>query len=347
MKGFDLKSCQLTFRLFYTSFQSIAVGVLFLLLLGHCSSAVKETDAASWQILDVAGSPHARHECSFVEVDGKFYLLGGRGIKPVDIFDPETVTWTQGSEPPIEIHHFQAVTYQGKVYVMGGMTGKYPHEDPIDRIVIYDPSTDRWSIGDSIPSDRLRGGAGVVVNGNNAYIVSGITDGHWEGHVKWVDQYNFETGEWSVLKDAPRPRDHFHAAIHKGKIYCAAGRNSSAKTKQTFNLTIPEVDVYDIASNSWMTLPPDQNIPTERAGTSAIFLRDDLLVIGGESAVQTTAHSEVEAYNVKAGLWSKIDSLKRGRHGFQAILFEDDIYIAAGCGNRGGKPELASIERYR
>ncbi len=34
----------------------------------------------SWEILESDGSPSARHENSFVEVDDKFYLLGGRGI---------------------------------------------------------------------------------------------------------------------------------------------------------------------------------------------------------------------------------------------------------------------------
>ncbi|MEQ8683603.1 MAG: kelch repeat-containing protein [Cyclobacteriaceae bacterium] len=325
----------------------LVFSVICLALYTQCSQ--QKSDQASqrsWEQLECNGAPHARHECSCVEADGRFYLLGGRGIKPVDIFDPKTNTWTQGAEPPIEVHHFQAVAYQGKVYVMGGMTGKYPHEDPIAQIVIYNPAEDVWEMGDSIPSDRQRGGAGVVVSGNSAYILSGITDGHWEGHVKWVDQYNFETGEWTILQDAPRARDHFHAALYDGKIYCAAGRNSSAKTKETFNLTIPEVDVYDIATNSWTTLPAEQNIPTERAGTTAIFLDDKLLVIGGESAAQETAHAEVEAFDISDGSWTQLDQLERGRHGAQAILFNQSVYIAAGCGNRGGKPELDTIEKY-
>ncbi|MBV6639287.1 MAG: galactose oxidase [Cyclobacteriaceae bacterium] len=328
-------------------FSILVFSVACLAIFTQCGQqSSNQSTQRSWEQIECNGTPHARHECSFVEVDGKFYLLGGRGIKPVDIFDPETKTWTQGAEPPLEVHHFQAVAYKGKVYVMGGMTGKYPHEDPIPQIVIYDPAQDQWSLGDSIPANRQRGGAGVVVSGNSAYILSGITDGHWEGHVKWVDQYNFETGEWSVLQDAPRARDHFHAALYDGKIYCAAGRNSSAKTEETFNLTIAEVDVYDLASNSWTTLPEDQNLPTERAGTTAIFLEDNLLVIGGESAAQETAHAEVEAYDVSEAKWTQLDMLERGRHGAQAILYDQSVFIAAGCGNRGGKPELDTIERY-
>lgn len=305
-----------------------------------------QQEERSWEMLACHGSPSARHENSFVEVNDKFYLLGGRGIKPVDIFDPASNTWTSGAEPPIEVHHFQAVAYGGKIYIIGAMTGKYPRENPLERILIYDPENDSWEMGDTIPEERRRGSAGVVINGDKAIILSGIIDGHWDGHVPWADQYDFTTGEWTVLADAPRPRDHFHAAISEGKIYCAGGRNSSKKTEQTFELTIPEVDVYDIAENSWSFLPEAQHLPTERAGTSSAFLGKQLIIIGGESANQETAHSEVEAYHTETKTWKRLDALVRGRHGSQAIVYDDAIYIAAGSGNRGGSPELNSIERY-
>ena len=52
-----------------------------------------------------------RHEHGYVQVGSRFYLLGGRRIQPVDIFDPATGLWTKGAPPPIEIHHFQAVPF--------------------------------------------------------------------------------------------------------------------------------------------------------------------------------------------------------------------------------------------
>ena len=83
---------------------------VFLLLLTGVSAFILKKEY-SWKILETKGEPSARHENSFVESKGKFYLLGGRGIKPVDIYDPETNTWTKGAAPPIEIHHFQAVSW--------------------------------------------------------------------------------------------------------------------------------------------------------------------------------------------------------------------------------------------
>lgn len=317
------------------------------LLLFTCSIVFGQNlEHSKWATVNTHNLPQERHECCFVEVDGLFYLLGGRRIKPVNIYDPKTLTWKEGAAPPIEIHHFQAVVYEHKIYVFCAMTGKYPHETPIENIFVYNPKKDKWETGSEVPVTRRRGSAGAVVSNGRAIIISGIIDGHSAGFVKWVDEYNFKTGKWKELADAPRPRDHFSAAIQNGKIYCAGGRNSSNATNQTFELTIAAVDVYDIKNNNWITLPSAANIPTQRAGTSTAFIGDDLLVIGGESAYSNLdlAHNEVEALNFKTNQWHKLSPLERGRHGTQVIQYKNVLYIAAGSGKKGGIPELSSLE---
>src|SRR5690349_13427165 len=124
-----------------------------------------------------------RHENGYVKVGDKFYLLGGRGDRPVDIFDPATGTWTKGATPPLEIHHFQALEYEGKLWVVGAMTGRYPTEPPTPDIYIYDPSADTWSKGPEIPAARRRGGSGAVLYEGELYVVAGIRNGHTDGHV--------------------------------------------------------------------------------------------------------------------------------------------------------------------
>lgn len=300
---------------------------------------------ANWETLKCVGEPAERHEACFVKVNDKFYLLGGRKIKPVNIFDPETKTWTDGAKPPLEIHHFQAVAYKSKIYVICAMTGVYPGEMPLKNILIYDTTKDKWETGDEIPENRRRGSAGIVVNKDEALIACGIIKGHNGNHVNWMDSYNFDTGKWKILADAPKARDHFSAAMKDGKIYCAGGRNTSALTNETFTLMIPQVDVYDIKKNTWKTLPASQNLPTLRAGTSTAFVGDKLLVIGGESGLSAVALDVVEAYDVKNKSWETLKPLSQGRHGSQAIVYKNGVYIAAGCARRGGKPELSSIER--
>lgn len=307
---------------------------------------ITSATAAGWtHVVAVSGRPTPREECALVESDGRLYLLGGRGINPVDIFDSKTRRWTQGAPPPIEVHHFQAVVWDHRIYLAGAMSGKYPREQPIDRIVIYDPKSDVWSWGATIPADRRRGSAGAVVYDGKLVLVCGITNGHTDGWVRWCDTYDFKTGEWSVLPDAPRARDHFAAGIVGAKLYAAGGRRSSAITKQVFDLTIPEVDVYDFAANSWSTLPPASNLPAPRAGSSTLAVGQELFVFGGESMAQTLAHAEVQALDTRTGRWRNLPSLVQGRHGTSAVFFGDAFYTCAGAGERGGKPLLSTMEQ--
>lgn len=276
-----------------------------------------------------------RAEHGYVRVGAKFYLLGGRGIHPVDIFDPASGTWSKGARSPVEMHHFQAVVFENRIYVVGAMTGQYPKEPPLPNVYIYDPAADRWDVGPEIPAGRRRGGAGAVLHDGEIYVVAGITNGHYDGHVAWVDAFDPRTGRWRPLPDAPRPRDHFHAAIIEGKIYAASGRRSSAATNQTFALTVPEVDVFDLATARWSTLPASANLPTPRAGAGAAVVGGRLIVLGGESGRQTLAHAEVEALDPATGRWRALPPLAMGRHATQVVEHEGRIYLASGSRTQG------------
>jgi hypothetical protein len=302
-------------------------------------------EEAQWEILDPEGRPHPRHEAAFVECDGKFYLLGGRRIQPVDIYDPVTNTWTHGQPPPVEIHHFQPVVWRGKIILAGAMTGKYPKEQGLPQLVIYDPQRDQWTMGAAIPEDRRRGGAGAVIADGKLYLVSGIINGHWDGHVTWLDAFDLETGEWEQLADAPRARDHFQASVIEGKIYAGGGRRSSAKTGDTFNLVVPELDIYDIATGEWVTAPAD--LPYPRAGTFSLALDGRYLVAGGESHRQNIAYNKVHAYDPLAAEWSDMPQFAVGRHGTGIFFYRGALYTCSGSGNRGGSPELDSLEVLR
>jgi N-acetylneuraminic acid mutarotase len=304
-----------------------------------------DPDKRSWQPVAAGDNskPVGRHEAAFIGVGGKFYLLGGRDLRPVSIFDTQTKSWTSGSEPPLELHHFQPVVFENRIYIVGAMTGTFPSETPVPNVYIYDPASDEWTKGDEIPQTRRRGSTGNVLYEGKIYISCGIRNGHIGDHKNWLDSYDPSTGEWEVLADAPRSRDHFQAVRANGNIYVVAGRNSNAPDN-TFGNTISEVDVYDIESNTWSTLP--KGLPTARAGNAAILYDNQVLIIGGESGIQEKAHSEVEALNLTSTTWESLPPLLEGRHGTGVLEFQSDLYIASGSGNRGGSPELDSMEKY-
>lgn len=315
----------------------------YLLLTGFGATTFT-AKSQTWEVMTPNNTCTNRHENTMTAVGNKLVLLGGRGIKPTEIYDIKTQTWTKSVETPLEIHHLQAVTYNGEVYVMMAMTGKYPHETPIPNIYIYNLEKGQWRIGPEIPKDRLRGSAGCVVYKNKIYTVCGITDGHWDGHVAWLDEYDPKTNTWVKLADAPHLRDHVSVAVVNDKLYVAGGRRSTARINQVLNLTEAAIDVYDLKKKTWQTLPSELNLPTQRAGNSSVAYGDKLLVIGGESAAQVPAHSEVEAFDTKKKQWVPFPSLKQGRHGTGASVVAGKVYSVAGSANRGGGPEINEME---
>lgn len=302
------------------------------------SSSADDQAAVAWSQVSSEGSPTGRHENSAATVGDELFLLGGRGERPVDILDLKTGKWRQGAKPPREINHAQAVTFEGKIYILGALTGPFPQEDVVPRIMIYDPASDAWSEGAELPEDRRRGGGGVVVSDGKFYMVGGNRLGHNSGFVPWLDSFDPKAGTWEVLPDAPRPRDHFHAVVQDGKIYAAGGRTSAQDKGEPLALTVAPMDVFDLATRSWSTV--QDPIPTPRAGVSVAAVDGLIVVMGGESDKQKAAHNQVEAFDPKTNAWVTLPPLPVGRHGTQAIVAGNELHMIAGSRDAGGGPEL-------
>lgn len=301
---------------------------------------------SKWTTLDCNGKPHCRHENGFAEFGGKFYLFGGRRIQPVDIFDPATNTWTHGSAPPLEIHHFQPVIVDNQIWLLGTMTGEFPRETPLETVMIYEPDTDTWKNGPSIPAARRRGAAGCALHKDGwIYIVGGIIDGHHSGTQAWFDRIDPATGEWQVLPDAPNKRDHAPCAIIDDKLYFfggrETGRHNGTDYDAFFDYTIGDVDVYDFARGTWSVHSEPLPIQTAAGGTGVINRK--IHYVGGE-AYRGEAFAEMQIFDPSKEKWSLGPSLNRARHGTNCCVFENKLWIAAGSGARGGTPELTSIE---
>ncbi len=297
-----------------------------------------------WTTIEAKGDVTGRHENAFVAYKDKLYLLGGRKINAVNVFDPKTNTWEAKNKTPFEFHHFQAVTYNNAIYVIGAMTGGYPKERPLENIWIYYPEEDKWEKGAEIPENRRRGGAGAVVYKDKIYLVCGIEYGHTSGTNNYFDSYDLITGEWKVLTKAPSIRDHFSAIIVNDKLYCIGGRNSSYHLKNNFtaffNATNPYVDVYDFASQTWYTMKEKLPVPTAAGGLFSIG--DNIIYVGGEGT-QKQAYNTTQCLDLKSGKWFQLAPLTIGRHGSGAAEIDNKIYMAAGSQYKGGG-NMGSIE---
>jgi hypothetical protein len=109
---------------------------------GNPSVAPTIDAPAAWIEVNPNAPINARHEACFVMVGRKAYLLAGRGKQAVNIYDPVTRTWTNGTAPPIQIHHTQCVAANDSIWIVSSWTGGYPMEKNTDKIYV---SAFMWS----------------------------------------------------------------------------------------------------------------------------------------------------------------------------------------------------------
>ncbi|CAN0541341.1 unnamed protein product, partial [Laminaria digitata] len=281
-------------------------------------------------------------ECAFIHTGNTFSLIGGRESNDVDVFDYNTGTWTPAvSTSPNVLNHFQAVYYQGYVWVIGAFTGSqfaFPDDPSTEYIWLYDPVTTQWMQGPEIPVSRRRGSTGLVMYNDKFYLIGGNTLGHNGGFVPWFDEYDPRTGVWTTLADAPNARDHFQAALVGDKVYVIGG----AQTSQPTSSYVSEVDVYDFNLGTWSTLV-NNDLPTPRDGASIAIFNGDIVVIGGGEQDQTVNGQFVkgtreitEAFDVDSETWYKMPDNNLGHRATQAIVSGDGIHITAGQASVGG-----------
>ena len=281
----------------------------------------------------------ARHEAHAVTANGKIYLMGGRGQRPVEVYDPAANSWRNLGNAPLEIHHFQPVVIGTKIYAIAAFTCCYPDEPSIADIHVFDTISEQWSIQGSMPANRVRGAAAAVVWQGDIYVLGGNTLGHSGGAVDWFDRYDPQTGNWQVLDDAPDARDHFAAVIVDGQLVAAGGRATAQPNP--FANTVAATNIYDFATGDWRV---GANIPNPRAGTVAVGAGDELIIAGGESSTRGASFAETEAYNVNTNQWRSLQPLLTARHSGGAAVIGSTWHVIAGNLVRGGGQETSVHE---
>ncbi|CAN8064096.1 unnamed protein product [Agarophyton chilense] len=295
------------------------------------------------------GRPVQRHEACAVMINGLVILVGGRGVnKPVSIYNPKTGIWTTHPGPGagIEIHHFQCVAAQGKVWIVSSWTGGFPFEKDNDKIFVYDVASKSWATRAGLPLSRRRGGSAAVLRGDWIYVVGGNRGGHGAHatSLPWMDAYNYKTNKWQTAlpsMPATEARDHVGGGMVNGQLCIAGGRDGGEANFFFKN----KAATYCFNFGAWKW-EKKANMPVPRAGAmTGTVCGGKLMVAGGEGGTQ--AYRRVDLFN--GSVWERGPDMLRARHGSGLAIAQcrcGQIFIPSGSGNRGGSPELFSTEKY-
>lgn len=300
-----------------------------------------------WMNLTTSGGIIKRHEACMVMVNGKAYLVGGRGLKRVNIFDPKTNDWTQGRVAPIQLHHMQCVAIGTEIWIVAAWTARFPFEELVPDLHIYNTVTNVWrkEDGKALPAARNRGGAASVVHNGKIYVAGGNQGGHGEHAttLRYFDCLDPKTLTWKTLPDLPQGegRDHVGGAMVNGELCIAGGRDGGVKN--FFDANKKTVYCFNFNSNSWIK---KQDFPLPRAGAQTGTICDGrMMVTGGEG---NGAFADVDLFDGTS--WTKGPPMTQKRHGSGLAVSQcngcGQVFVASGARTQGGRFETSTTEVY-
>lgn len=141
----------------------------------------------------------------------------------VESFDFETETWSKEPDAPVAVHHVNATSLDGKLYMAGG---RVDPEASSDEFLRYDPEAERWQRLPDLPYGKYSSAA-VVTAAGKVVAIGGDDELGWQdgGGSVSASAWAFDpgSGRWNRLPDLRIERHAFGAAVTGGRIYAIGG----------------------------------------------------------------------------------------------------------------------------
>lgn len=241
--------------------------------------------------------------------------VGGRAHSRTHlVLDLGSGRWRTAAPLPLALDHVGAVAVgsgtAGRVLVIGGYgaAGR-----PTSGVYAYDPTNDRWTARASLPVPRAAGVA-VAVNGLVHVLGGRAPSGDTAEH----DVYDPVHDRWSLAAPMPTPRDHAAAAVLGGTIWVAGGRPGAKTTLEGFG----------VRTGRWITGLP--GLPLGRSSLAGAAWRGMFVVVGGESAGESTAYRNVDGYDPSTRRWRRLPTMPGARQGIGAVVDGQSLLVPGG-----------------
>ncbi|MDY7077431.1 MAG: kelch repeat-containing protein [Chloroflexota bacterium] len=251
--------------------------------------------------------------------------------------------------------HPGVVGVDGKIYVFGGSNAS----GALDSVEIYDPATDTWTSGPSMPGAKSTpsavagGGLIYVLGGNELVYCFDPSQGTWstkapvpvsfsgpaavavvEGKIylardeQWMYCYDPGANNWTAKTPVSVVRSIASFAVLNGKLYAIGGGEPGHEPSE-----IDRIDVYDPASDSW-TIAGAASLGTRRThlGSPMPVVNGKIYVIGGWNGY--SAQTSVEEYDPTTNNWRYVAVMPMARYAIGYGVLSNKVYAIGG--NYGG-----------
>lgn len=246
--------------------------------------------------------------------------------------------WENRAPLPVPAAAFGTVSVGGKIYVAGGIGGFLLF---LNKLQIYDPTTDKWALGPPMPTAREKLGAAVGEDGK-IYVFGGIGR---DGYLDNVEAFDPATGQWERRAPMPFPEACYATQLGSdGKIYLMGG-HWQPPSLGSYDDT-DTVLAYDTVADSWQTVG---RMSSARAEMGSGRLPDGSFVVaGGDTGgdgLSPLSLAIAERYDPVAEEWQRLPDLKYPRNWpGVAVTQTGDVFAIGGAAGGDNSWELNSVE---
>jgi N-acetylneuraminic acid mutarotase/tetrahydromethanopterin S-methyltransferase subunit B len=302
----------------------ISIGLFCLMTLSLLAPVASAGYPTTWSMSAPLGG--IRTQAVVVQAaNGTVYVMGGADVfaayDAVDLansYNPSTGAWkTLAPLPNPTRGGVGAVGNDGKVYVIAGYDDA--GGSAITDTQIYDPATNSWTTGTSIPTEVWEAqGAG---DGYFIYVVGGESNGN--SYEDLVQIYDIAGDSWSAGALMPVATNAGGLVVSDGYAYLIGGEDSVGATDAVYR--------YDIAGNSWDSMAA---MP-KAACAQGVTLGPDgfIYAFGGTDSASnhpSVAFSLCAYYDIKSDTTGVVNNLNVPRAWVGATVYQNKILAIGG-----------------
>ncbi len=262
---------------------------------------------------------------------GSIYVIGGftTGGLPsaaVERYDPESDRWELVAPMPVALNHAAAVSYRGRLYVVGGYTGAPfslgigfgPVASASRGFYRYDPTTNRWSEMPPAPTPRAAFAAAVY---RDKLLLAGGADEMRP--LRRFEMYDFRRSAWRTGPPMPLATEHTAGVISRHAFYVIGGRPAYGGANYT------AVQKYRVRRDRWRRVAP---LERGRGGFAAATVCSRPVAFGGEDPRSGPPGTipEVERLFPRRRDWRPLPPMLTPRHGLGGAVVGRTIYAMEG-----------------
>jgi N-acetylneuraminic acid mutarotase len=233
--------------------------------------------------------------------------------------------WTEKAKLPTKRYMLKAVTVNGKIYALGGIS----MSERNFKVYEYNIANDLWSEKATLPVNR--DSTGVVSFNNKIYIIGGI-DKETGAYLTTVEEYEPETGALVIKASMPTARNNPAVAVANNKIYVIGGSSNGNPLSVTEEYDPTDTtNGYDSNGNPMGKWATKASFSTVRFSPAAATVNGKIYLVGGH--FNNVMNNAVEEFDPVTNSWAFKTALPTARADLGAVAVGNRIYVIGGRSN--------------